>query len=161
MTEMYDIKDVIDFYLSSKDANDTAIKYLRQCRLALLATDMINRLFDVADAELVSEARDSTYFYLKEAKDDRFYLKTIKKIMDKVALLGVDKYEKDFVSLIYLLEMKNKHMIDLETYYVEKITSQINNHGYPNPQDEDRIDEYNGKIDTLCLRLNNTIDSKE
>ena len=109
MTEMYDIKDVIDFYLSSKDANDTAIKYLRQCRLALLATDMINRLFDVADAELVSEARDSTYFYLKEAKDDRFYLKTIKKIMDKVALLGVDKYEKDFVSLIYLLEMKKKH----------------------------------------------------
>ena len=150
---MYEMADVIDYYLSSKDANDFMINYLKKCRLTLLKINILNRLFDIADSKLVSEATNNTQLYLEEAKLDRYYLKQIKKIMDKVALNGVNMFEEDFVSLIVCIEIKNKHMANLENYYIEKLTSQVNNHGYPTPQDEDRIEEYNGKIATLVKRL--------
>ena len=156
----YDLENTIDFYISSKHTNDFLIKYLRRCKYSLLRINILNKIFDLADPKLMYEAINNTYIYLEEVKNDRYYLKVIKKLIDKSYKVGISEFEEDFLALIVCLEIKDKHIIDLENYYIEKITSQVNNHGYPQKQEDVRIDEYNGKIETLLLRLsNNSLDN--
>ncbi len=156
----YNLEDTIDFYINSKNINDFIIKYLRKCRFALLRINILNKIFDLVDPKLLNEAINNTFVYLEEVKNDKYYLKVIKKLIDKSYKAGINEFEEDFLALIVCLEIKNKHISDLEHYYIEKITSQVNNYGYPNKQENDRIDEYNGKIETLLLRLsNNSLDN--
>jgi len=156
----YNLEDTIDFYLSSKGINDHLIKHLRICKYSLIKLDILNNIFNLADKKLLNDALNDTYVFLEEVKNDRYYLKKIKKLIDKLYKVGITEFEEDLLALIVCIEIKNKHINDLENYYIEKIDSQINNHGYPNKQDENRIDEYNGKIESLILRLsNNTLDN--
>jgi len=156
----YNLEDTIDFYINSKNINDYLIKHLRICKYSLIKLDILNNFFDIVDKNLLNCALNDTYVYLEEIKNDRYYLKTIKKLIDKLYKAGITEFEEDLLSLIVCIEIKNKHINDLEKYYIEKIESQVNNHGYPNKQEQSRIDEYNGKIETLLLRLsNNSLDN--
>lgn len=156
----YNIEDTIDFYISSKNTNDFLIKYLRECKYYIIKIYFLNKFKDLADENLLIKALNDTLVYFEEVKNDRYYLKVIKKLIDKSYKVGINEFEEDLLSIIVCLEIKDKHIKNLVDYYIEKIINQTNNHGYIYRQDDSRIDEYNNKIETLFLKLsNNSLDN--
>lgn len=156
----YNIEDTIDFYIASKNANDFLIKYLRECKYYIIKIYFLNKFKDLADENLLIKALNDTLVYFEEVKNDRYYLKVIKKLIDKSYKVGITEFEEDLLSIIVCIEVKDKHIKNLVDYYIEKIINQTNNHGYIYRQDDSRIDEYNNKIETLFLKLsNNSLDN--
>ena len=155
MEEKFGINDTMDYLVCSTLNNKYALGYIKESRNKLYQIKLLSMLFDIADYELVNEAIDNAYYYINELKMDKKYLKLLKKV---VLGSGMEEFEKDFVSLIVCFEVKSKNIFKLQEYYNKKIHSQINGFNYIE-YIEDRIHEYNGKIDTLVLRLtNNTLD---
>jgi len=150
---MYDFDETVEHYSDSYDANKVSLKYLRRCRTALTKIAILNNFFDLADSALIKEARSNTRIYIREVKEDRFYLKLMAKIIKKLYINGVDEFEYDFVALLKCIEMKDINLSQVEAYYIEKIKSHVNRYGYIGVKQDDRIEEFNGKITELVRRL--------
>ena len=156
----YNIEDTIDFYISSKNTNDFVIKNIKEYKYYILKVYLLNKFRNVVDEDLLIESLNNTLIYLEELKNDRYYLKVIKKLIDKSYKVGINEFEEDLLSIIVCIEIKDKHIKKLEDYYIEKITCQIKNFGYQGLLEKNRIDEYNNKIETLFLKLsNNSLDN--
>ncbi len=159
---MFGFDETADYYNDAYDANKQSLKYLKRCRIILAKIAIINMFLDLADKDLVKEARTNVETYISEVKEDRFYLKLLQRIIKKFYINGISDFEYDFVALLKCIEMKDLDIAEAQGYYIEKIKSHVNNYGYAEPKPDARIDEYNSKITELVKRLHqNALDYKE
>ena len=110
----YNIEDTIDFYISSKNTNDFVIKNIKEYKYYILKVYLLNKFRNVVDEDLLIESLNNTLIYLEELKNDRYYLKVIKKLIDKSYKVGINEFEEDLLSIIVCIEIKDKHIKKLE-----------------------------------------------
>lgn len=159
---MFKTEEIMDIYLNSRSINEQMLDYVRKCRIGLLKVTVLNLILNFADNSLISEANQKMSLYTKELKEDKYYLKQFKKIIYKLYINGINSFDYDFGALIECIGIKDKSIGNYTKYYVKKIQSQANDRGYPYIKEEEKIDEYNNKMDTLLLKLqNNTLDNNK
>lgn len=150
---MYDIYKIFDLYLKSRSINEDILVYLKKCRILLIKIKILNSFFDLVDGDLLNESINFNNISLNELKDDKKNLKIIKRILYKANKLYINDFEEDFANIIICIKLKDIHISDVMEYYIKKMHSQVVNEGYPYIKPENKIEEYNGQLDTFILRL--------
>ncbi len=159
---MFDVDNIRKIYIDAFTANYLYLDYLKKCRITLFKVGVLNTFIDLADKNLVNEAQEKTKCYMKELKQDKYNLKAIRSVINNVYKHGINMFDDDFAALIKCFELKSISIANSTEYYIKKIESHVNNVGYPALKENDKVDEYNRKINSLILKLgNNGLDNNE
>ena len=147
--------NLIEIYWDARVANYKCLNYLRKCRIQLLYFSLIDLFMKIANQTIMKEAKENTETYIQELKDDRYGLRVYGRAIRRIVKYKDVEFEDELAKLIECWRLKAESISEKETYYIEKISSQLAKKVYLNHEPKPEIEKYNNEIHSLMLKLSN------